>query len=171
VVFVATPNEGTPLADPKNIPGALDRLATLVSLFPDAAPTIALGAVLSWAAQAVASGLKALPGLADMAPGSGLLQALGATPSNAIDYWAVTSNYGPTEPLLSAVVDAGVDRLFGRQENDLVVPTAGVASFRGTTLPDVRVRRFGLGNGGGVMHTRFFQERSTWAHVASALIP
>jgi hypothetical protein len=170
VVFVATPNDGTALADPANIPAALDRLATLVSLFPDAAPTLALGAVLSWAGYTAAAGLKALPGLADMAPGSPLLTALGAAPSNEDDYWAVTSDYEPGEPLLRAFVDSGVDRLFGNVSNDLVVPAEGVSTFHGTRLAAPRVTAFGRNGGGAVMHTRFFRERATWGHIERALL-
>ncbi len=170
VVFVATPNNGTPLADPENIPAALDRLATLVNLLPDAAPTVALGAVLAWAGYTAAAGLKALPGLADQAPGSALLAALDASVTSLDDYWAVTADYAPNEPLLRAVVDSGVDRLFGNAPNDLVVPTLGVSSVRGTPLPASRVESFGQAGGGTVMHTRFFRERQTLEHLERALL-
>jgi len=170
VVFVATPNDGTPLADPENIPAALDRLATLVNLLPDAAPTVALGAVLAWAGYTAAAGLEALPGLADQAPGSALLAALDSSVTSLDDYWAVAADYAPGEPLLRAVVDSGVDRLFGKAPNDLVVPTLGVSRFRGTALPASRVECFGQDGGGTVMHTRLFRERGTWEHLEKALL-
>jgi hypothetical protein len=96
IVFVGTPNAATDLADPKDVPAILNRLAAIIGLLKDAPPVLALGAVLSIASglaqsilegvsDLVDTGLKALPGLVDMSPGSAFL----GQPSSPVPnrYW------------------------------------------------------------------------------------
>jgi pimeloyl-ACP methyl ester carboxylesterase len=169
VVFVATPNNGTDLADANNIPGKLDRLATIVSLLPDSGTTIALGAVFSWAGTVAQGVFKGLPGLRDQSPGSDLLKALntpvaaGANPS--ADYFALQSNYTPSGGLAKAILNAGVDRLFGKKQNDLIVPTLGVSEIDAAMLDDNRVKYFGQKDKDNVSHTDFFSRAETWKHI------
>jgi len=51
IVFVATPNAGTALADPPRIPEFVDRLANYVNMLPDAALTVAAGPCCHWPAR------------------------------------------------------------------------------------------------------------------------
>jgi pimeloyl-ACP methyl ester carboxylesterase len=173
VVFVATPNNGTDLADANNIPGKLDRLATIVSLLPDSGTTIALGAVFSWAGTVAQGVFKGLPGLRDQSPGSDLLKALntpvaaGGNPS--ADYFALQSNYTPSGGLAKAVLNAGVDRLFGEKQNDLIVPTLGVSEIDAAMLDENRVKYFGQKDKDNVSHTDFFSRVETWKHILAYL--
>jgi hypothetical protein len=169
VVFVATPNNGTDLADPNNIPAKLDRLATIVSLLPDSGATIALGAVFSWAGTVAQGMLKGLPGLRDQCTDSDLLRAFnppatrGADPS--LDYFAVQSNYTPSGGMAKVILNAEVDRLFGEKQNDLVVPTLGVSKIDSSMLDESRVKYFGQHGEDNVPHTDFFSRSETWNHI------
>jgi hypothetical protein len=169
VVFVGTPNNGTDLADPTNIPAKLDRLATVVSLLPDSGTTISLGAVLACAGTVAQGVLKGLPGLQDQSPGSDLLKALNepvtAAADPRLDYYAIQSNYTPSGGLAKAILDGEVDRLFSKKQNDLIVPTLGVSEIDSSVLSENRVKYFGQDGGDNVSHTDFFSRSETWEHI------
>jgi hypothetical protein len=173
VVFVGTPNNGTDLADPDNIPAKLNRLATIISLLPDSGTTIALGAVFSWAGTVAQGVLKGLPGLQDQAPDSDLLVALNAAAVTGsdprLDYYAVQSSYTPSGGLAKAIMTAEVDNLFGKKLNDLVVPTLGVSNIDASGLAEDRVKYFGQNGKDNVSHTDFFSRSETWNHILAHL--
>ncbi len=166
VVFVATPNAGTDLAVPKNIPGFVERLTNYVNMLPDSAGTIAAGALMSLAAAIAEVGLPRVPGLADQAPGNELLEALRPPHGAADRFFAFQANFKASGDLIQVLRGAAIDRLFGRQENDVVVPTDGVSRSAGFELQDVRVVRFGPDD--GVHHTNFFSHPSI-ARIATFL--
>lgn len=156
IVFVATPNAGTPLADPERLPGFVERLVNVVNMLPDSALTLASGALLSLAAAIVEVGLPRLPGLADQAPGSPLQQAL-APPANGTEgFHAFASDYEPVGNLIDVVKNAAVDRIFEAVGNDLVVPTDGVATTPYFSLPAERVFQFPRAR--GVHHSLYFSQ-------------
>jgi len=152
-----------------SIPTKLDRLATIVSLLPDSGTTIALGAVFSWAGMVAQGVLTILPGLRDQCPGSDLLRALNAPATAAVnpslDYFALQSNYTPSGGLAKAMLNAGVDRLFGEKQNDLIVPTLGVSEIDSSMLDENRVKYFGQNGRDNVAHTDFFSRSETWDHI------
>ncbi|MBN1653529.1 MAG: alpha/beta hydrolase [Deltaproteobacteria bacterium] len=158
IVFVATPNAGTQLAQPERIPDFVERLTNYVNMFPDGVLSIGAGALMSIAAAIVEVGLPRLPGLADQAPDSDLLRALSAAEGNgtADRYFAFRANFEPSGNLVDVVKDAVVDRVFGPIENDLVVPTNGVTSTPTFNLPPAQCIAFGPGD--GVHHTNFFKQ-------------
>jgi pimeloyl-ACP methyl ester carboxylesterase len=155
-VFVATPNAGTPLADPARLPGFVERLVNVVNLLPDSALTLASGALLSLAAAIVEVGLPRLPGLVDQAPGSPLQQALKPPPGGSDGFHAFASEYAPVGNLVDAIRNAAVDRIFESIDNDLVVPSGGVATTPYFTLPPERVCVFPPER--GVHHSLFFSQ-------------
>jgi hypothetical protein len=112
---------------------------------------------------------KGLPGLRDQSPGSDLLKALntpvatGANPS--ADYFALQSNYTPSGGLAKAILNAGVDRLFGEKQNDLIVPTLGVSEIDAAMLDENRVKYFGQKDKDNVSHTDFFSRVEIWKHI------
>lgn len=178
IAFVGTPNNGTDLADPNNIPKTLNRLANIATLIPGAGLSIA--GVLSWAAFIAEAGFKSLPGLVDQCPGSDLLLALNhPSPSTSVsptdDYFAIQSNYEPGQDssLGKAILDhagtAVVDFLFRNDRNDLVVPTLGVSRIDEGQLDSKRVKYFGQIQKDDVAHTRFFEQPDTWNHVLTSL--
>jgi pimeloyl-ACP methyl ester carboxylesterase len=156
IVFVATPNGGTQLAEPTRVPQFVERLTNYVNMLPDSAVVIASGALLSIAAALAEVALPRLPGLADQAPESPLLREL-APPARAADrFFAFRANYEANGDLLDIIKDHAVDRIFEQMENDLVVPTEGVSKTSRFDLPVARLVSFGPGT--GVHHTNFFAQ-------------
>ena len=156
IVFVATPNAGTPLADPERLPGFVERLVNVVNLLPDSGLTIASGALLSLAAAIVETGLPRLPGLVDQAPGSELQRALQPPPNGTEGFHAFASDYQPSGNLIDVVKNRAVDRIFEAVGNDLVVPTGGVAQTPYFELPAERV--FVFARDRAVHHSLFFSQ-------------
>lgn len=167
IVFVGTPNTGTQLADPKDIPHALNLLANVASLFPGAG--LALGGILSWAAYVAEAGFGALPGLQNMNPGNEFLTLLNqgsgdGKPSPLADYSVVESSFS-VDGIVNQVLLAAVKYLFKGNLNDLIVPTLGVSEIDGVGLAPEVVYRFD----GDVAHTRYFERPETWQRIESAL--
>lgn len=154
IVFVATPNAGTPLAIPDNISGFVERLVNVVNFLPDSVLTVAAGALMSIAASIAEVGLPHLPGLADQAPGSDLLQALRPSLQAVDGYRAFEAAFKPQGGLVDALGNAALDHLFDRDPNDLVVPTDGVSTTPFFRLSRNRVFRFAADD--AVHHTNFF---------------
>ena len=156
IVFVATPNAGTQLAEPERLPAFVERLTNYVTMLPDSALTLASGALMSIAGSIAEVGLPRLPGLADQAPNSMLLRSL-APPDGVSDrYFGFRANYSASGDLVDVVKDKVMDRIFERIENDLVVPTTGVSTTTSFDLPVTRVVSFGTHR--GVHHTNFFTQ-------------
>ncbi len=156
IVFVATPNAGTPLADPERLPGFVERLVNVVNLLPDSGLTIASGALLSLAAALVETGLPRLPGLVDQAPGSELQRGLEPPAGGTEGFHAFASDYEPSGNLIDVVKNRAVDRIFEAVGNDLVVPTNGVALTPYFELPATRV--FVFPRERAVHHSLFFSQ-------------
>ena len=154
IVFVATPNAGTALADPPRIPDFVERLTNYVNMLPDATLTVAGGALLSLAGSVAEVGLPRLPGLADQAPGSPLQRKLVPPPGGTEGFHAFCASYKPEGSFVSIFKDATVDRIFATEPNDLVVPTGGVACTPYYELPADRV--FSFEPGRQVHHSAFF---------------
>jgi hypothetical protein len=170
VVFVGTPNAGTDLADPKNLPSTLDRIANAIHMLPDAPLTFALGAVFAVAAYVSETGLDALPGLVDQAPASRFLTKLNAPKCPSIDvqgYFGIEAEFHPDGGIAAAMLDKGVDRLFRGNANDIVVPTLGVSQVASAKLPPLQVKQYGLAD--HVHHTSFFRHLPTWEYIAESL--
>jgi len=157
IVFVATPNAGTALADPEGIPQFVERLTNYVNMLPDAALTIASGALLSLAGAVAEVTLPRLPGLADQAPGSPLQEQLAPPPGGTSGFFAFSSDYEPDGDLINVVKDASVDRIFAGEKNDLVVPSAGVAHTPHFDLPEDRIVAFAPKR--HVHHSAFFGQK------------
>lgn len=166
IVFVATPNNGTALADEKNIVGLLDRVATLANIMPGTPIVEALDAVLA-VVKTVAHGvLTGLSGLAAMRPNGDFLSDLNRGAAVSADYYALAANYEPANPGLKALVtgakDALIDVVFSGAPNDLVVPTVGV--YQGATdanfpIPEQNLLIFPPER--GISHSTFWAEPET----------
>ncbi len=172
IVFVGTPNIGTQLADPDDIPHALDLLANVAAFFPGAG--LALAGVLSSAAYVAEAGFKALPGLQNMCPGNDFLTELNESapagaPSPLPDYYAIQSSFS-LDGIVNQVLLAAVKYLFKGKLNDLIVPTLGVSEIDGTDLPSTVIYYYGKPPASdAVAHTRYFEHPDTWKEIQSAL--
>jgi hypothetical protein len=136
VVFVGAPNAGTVLTDTKHLGDLIDSYTNILNFFPDNGVTEVLQGVITVMKQLAVGALKGLPGLESMLPGGPFLQDwLNRGPKGAELYYAIASNYEPTQPGLAAwAKNRLMDRVFDHAANDLVVPTLGVYEGNGSAL-------------------------------------
>ena len=167
IMLVGTPDIGTPLADPNDLPKAVSRLASILSSFSQGVAEIGLGALLTIFGGIVEGGIGALPGLEDMDPGSPLLGELNTPPLNPAFYFGVEADYQPAGGLARAIENNGVDALFLGELNDLIVPTLGVSMVKGQALPAVQVDEYGQAT--GVYHLNYFYQSGTWDKILQCL--
>ncbi len=167
VVFVGTPNNGTPLADSEHLGVLLDRMATIANLFPGVPAAEIFDAVLA-VVKVVAHGvLTGLDGLAAMRPGGDFLNRLNAGGPTEATYYGISSNFEPTRPglkrLLQGAQDTFIDFVFQDAANDLVVPTLGVsAGFESRAFPLEGDRVLSFEGNAGITHSTY------WSHPATA---
>jgi hypothetical protein len=140
--FVATPNKGTVLADPKHMLEMIDLFTNLITAFPDGPTVYSLEVVLSLIKLVAYSGLRSLPGLAAMAP-DGLVSELNKKKTNSTTkYAAAAARFAPDrmsdENCAKYLLSAMMKRVFAQGEhsvaNDLVVPSEGVYELNGCSL-------------------------------------
>jgi pimeloyl-ACP methyl ester carboxylesterase len=167
-VLVGVPNQGTPLANPHDLPDAVSRLASIATSLPGGIAAFGLGALLAIFGGIVESGVGALPGLEDMNPGNPFLNQLNAASTNIVPYFAIEANYQPSGGLAEAIENDGVDALFQSAENDLVVPTLGVSNLNGQTLPGGQTDTFA--QSANVYHTIYFDQQETWDKILAFLL-
>jgi hypothetical protein len=167
IVLVGTPNEGTPLANPTDLPRAVSRLASIASSFSQDAAAFGLGALFAIFGGIIEGGLGALPGLEDMNPGNPFLVELNSSSSDIAPYYGIEADFHPTDGLATAIENNGVDALFLGQANDLVVPTLGVSDVNGQTLPGVQVDKYP--QSANVYHTDYFYQQGTWDSILGFL--
>ncbi len=125
IVFVASPNGGTPLADPNQPAGLLDAVTNLVGNRPGSE---GFSLVLEMLADVVVDGtIAGLDGLVAMQPGGEYLRELNRHPMPPhVTLRAIAAEYEPaaTAGLLQTKYDDALDRYFGQRSNDRIVPTA-----------------------------------------------
>lgn len=136
IVFVAAPNAGTVLTDTKHLGDLIDSYTNILNFFPDNGVTETLQAIITVMKQLAVGAVKGLPGLESMLPGGPFLKDwLNRGPKEAELYYAIASDYEPTQPGLSAwAKNRLMDQVFEHAENDLVVPTLGVFEGNGSPL-------------------------------------
>ena len=129
-VLVGTPNQGTPLARPENLPHWLDGNAAHLASMPRAGASASLEGLLG-VARFVALGLDSrLPGLEAQQPGSDTLRALAEIDSPQ-RWFSIGANF-------ERPAEAEGDPLFGDTPNDRVVPSDGC--HLPTATPDDSLR-------------------------------
>jgi pimeloyl-ACP methyl ester carboxylesterase len=172
IVFVGTPNIGTQLADPKDIPYALEVLSNVASLIPGAGLTLA--GIFSGAAFVAENGFKVLPGMRNMNPSDDFLKQLNAVtasglPSPIKDYSAIQSSFSSTH-LVNRILLRGARLLFKDNLNDLIVPTLGTSNIDGNTLADKVIMYFGKApKVESIAHTQYFKQAETWDFILQSL--
>ncbi len=167
IALVGTPNVGTPLANPTDLPEAVSRLASIATSFSQDAAALGLGALFAIFGGIVEGGLGALPGLEDMNPGNPFLTQLNSASNDNTLYYGIEADFQPTGGLATAIENDGVDALFLGKPNDLVVPTLGVSNVNGGTLPDTQVDAYP--QSANVYHTDYFYQLGTWDSILGFL--
>jgi hypothetical protein len=173
IVYVGTPNLGTPLADPAALGHFLDRLSTMLNVVPDgpwSVVTDVLDGVLTTVKVVAQGGLGALPGIASMDPQGTWLDELEKRSLGAVETFGISAEYEPdARPFgLRAGADALVDRVFGREANDCVVPSVGV--FGGNSASAVGEKnRMSFAADRQVWHCSYFGRAETAAALSEWL--
>jgi pimeloyl-ACP methyl ester carboxylesterase len=165
VVFVGAPNAGTTLADSQYIGDFVDSYTNLLNFLPSNGATEILEGVLTIVKMLAVSVLHGLPGLQSMVPAGSFLAQLNTSPVGADRYYALASDYTPTDPGLKAwAINRLLDRVFQKAENDLIVPTVGVYDKNGCGyFPIAEKLVYGLGD--GISHTTYFGAPRTQAQI------
>ena len=175
IVFVGATNSGTILADIKNWNALINRYTSLLNLMPPgpgSAAALMLRSIITVVQLIGAAALKGLDGLTAMDPRGGFIKRLNRPPgAGQVQYRAITSNYEPVGGLKDLVLDGLVDGVFGRVDNDLVVPTAGVyRAGRDPSFPIGRKDRFRFLPAQAVSHTDYFGQRQTSQKIMEWLL-
>lgn len=182
VVFVASPNRGTLLADPDHMTQMLDRYTSALNLFPAVSLVEILDGLLAVVKVLGHGALKGLDGLAAMHPRRVALNV--ETARTGLEYYALTADFDAGKAGLAnlvyrkepaekgrvsvggAVADRVLDDIFRQDANDLVVPTEGVYAWNGNPnfpIPEERIHRFIQTT--SVSHVNFFEHGETSAKL------
>jgi hypothetical protein len=172
VIFVASPNAGTTLADASHLGDLVDLFTNLLNFIPDNGATDILPCVVTVVKMIAVGAFKGLDGLTAMAPAGEFLKQLNSGPApEGVTYRALAADSEPGNAGFAAFAkDALMDRIF-KSDNDLVVPTEGVFDQNGAGLfpiADSACHVFGATD--GVSHTTFFSNRTTQEKLKEWLI-
>lgn len=160
IVFVAAPNSGTTLADPKYMNAYIDSYTNLLNFVPDTGIVEALEGLVTVVKQLAVGALKGLDGLQSMNPAGNFIHTLNEGPVGNTRYYALASNFEPAVPgFKSFAMDRLTDSIF-KANNDLVVPTDGVFSKNGRGGFPID-EKFVFEPSAGVGHTNFFAQKKT----------
>ena len=163
IVFVATPNGGTPLCDAAHVGDLLDVATNLAAVVPDNPVADALEIILELVKDiAVGTTLAELPGLAAMDPNGTYLAELNRrVPDPRITMRAIAADFEPMTAASKVVHlrDRVSDRVFGGEMNDLAVPTRS-AYLRVADFAVAADQRLVLDSSHGVEHSAY------WQHMA-----
>ncbi|MDA0181904.1 caspase family protein [Solirubrobacter phytolaccae] len=161
VIFVATPNAGTALADGAHLGDLLDTYTNVLNFVPDNGVTDVLEGIVTVAKMVAVGAMKGLDGLRSMVPDGEFQRWLNAGPKpQGTTYCALAADYEPTSPALRGfIADAVMDTIFKQLGNDLVVPTDGVYAANGAASFPIADRHV-FAKDAGVVHTNFFANRT-----------
>jgi len=168
VVFVAAPNAGTVLADPKHMKEWIDSYTNILNFFPPNGVTDVLETVITVVKHAAIGALKGLTGLQSMNPKGTYLKRLNTEVASNPKYFAMAANYEPRDAGWKQMLkDRAMDDVFGG-DNDLVVPTSGVFSKNGSTLFPIK-DRLEFGDDEGVYHSGFWANETAQKRLSKWL--
>lgn len=173
VIFVGTPNLGTDLADPDNLPTLLGCFATMLNAMPSSG-CVLIGGILKCVAAVARGGLNYLPGLADQAlyangrTGDFLttLNGLSLPPGRTATYHAIQASHVPNSRLLQTAAKAVRKVCFGNRVNDLVVPTHSMAQLGVSGRVTGGVFEY---RNQPVHHVNYFAQQPTWTTILNWL--
>lgn len=167
VVFVATPNAGTVLADQEYLSKFIDTYTNLLRYIPGKAVDI-IETVIEIAKYIAVTGMKSFPGLQAMNPRGEFLQKLNCPPESQSKYFAISSNFEPADKKFSSWVKDNLTDAIFKTENDCVVPTAGVYSEN--NCPSFPIREaFVYPPDMGINHETYFTNSATTEKIISWL--
>ena len=171
VVFAATPNNGTVLANPEHFGTLIDSMTNLLLFVPDNGVTEVLETVITAAKHIAVGAFKGLEGLMAMTPDGEFLTSLNASPKGDTNYFALAANFEPTNHGWKVFAkDRLMDAIFKDTENDLVVPTGGVHEANtSANFPIANPLLFAATD--GISHSDFFRHRKAVDQILTWLQP
>jgi CHAT domain-containing protein/triacylglycerol esterase/lipase EstA (alpha/beta hydrolase family) len=125
IVFAATPNNGTPLADVDRIDAFLGMAINVTAVIPDNPVTDAIGIALEVVREVLEGAVEAIDGITYMQPGSGPLRELAKNGAGDTVFRAIATHYEPRsdDGALRRAANYAMDKAFRGEANDLLVPT------------------------------------------------
>jgi hypothetical protein len=167
IVFVATPNAGTVLTDKKHLGDFIDTYTNLLNFFPDTGIVEILEAVITVAKQLALDTIAGLDGLQSMLPNGPFLSALNSGARDDKQYFALASDYEPPAVGIASFRDFLMDKIFD-QDNDLVVPTAGVYDKNGSGRFPIEDKRV-FQAADSIPHSGYFARREAREQITEWL--
>lgn len=173
VYFVATPNAGSRLADPRHMVDMIDVFTNLITQFPDGPITYSLEIILALVKLHVVAAETSLPGLAAMGTKDFIKQLNRSTSPSSANYASAAADYEPDPErdngfFTGKFADVIIDRVFEKSENDIVVPRDGVFHANGhPSFPITRNLVFAAND--HVWHSGFFAEPRALTHIKEFL--
>jgi len=162
VVFVASPNDGTPLVETDHMGELVDTYTNILSFLPDNLFTDSLEVIIALVKQLSMATLAGLDGLQAMRKDGEFFSRLVSGASKHEGYHAIAADFDPIDPSLKQfIADRLADRVFA-ERNDLVVPTESVFRANGTpSFPIPQSTRLVLSGTNSVHHGGFFNHPNT----------
>ena len=135
LLMIGVPNAGTALADGDHILSFIDSYTTLLNLLPAPAVVDVLETLVTVMKQVALGAFKGLDGITSMLPKGEYLAKLniGLRSQIPTHYYAMGSNFEPSQPGFGQFKDGIIDKIFGI-DNDGIVPTEGVAGGNGSSM-------------------------------------
>ena len=135
LLMIGVPNAGTALADGDHILSFIDSYTTLLNLLPAPAVVDVLETLVTVMKQVALGAFKGLDGISSMLPKGEYLAKLNIGLRSQIQthYYAMGSNFEPSQPGFGQFKDGIIDKIFGI-DNDGIVPTEGVAGGNGSSM-------------------------------------
>ena len=159
IVFVASPNAGTVLAEPSYLGDYIDTYTNLSNFVPGNHAVDVLEGVITVVKHIAVGAVSGLDGLRAMRPGGEFLTWLNAPATNPARYFAVAGDYEPAIAGWKAFAkNRLMDQIF-REANDLVVPTSGTFAGNGSNHFPIATRHEFSGDQ-GVDHTGYFGNKA-----------
>lgn len=161
VLFVATPNAGTPLADGDHLGQFISITTSLMNVLPDNVITDGMTIGLEVLKEYVlGAAFRAIEGVSVMNPSSEVLAELNANSQpNDVTYRAIAANFEPRSDhgALRRARDFAMDTVFGGRDNDLVVPTRSAYARTGEFQVGTDARMV-LDSSFGIDHSTFWNK-------------
>ena len=160
IIFVASPNAGTILADLAHIGDFVDSYTNILNFTPNNLVTEVLQVLITAAKHMTVGALERLDGLQAMRPNGPFLRWLNSPATNPGHYFSVAGNYEPQERAWRQyVANRLMDRIF-KAPNDLVVPTVSTYGANGSNHFPIATR-LDFSEIDGVHHTEYFGNNVT----------
>ncbi len=155
VVFVGSPNAGTPMAVGREMGRFFDTYTNLFCRLPSLSGMDALAVVLESIKHVATIGMAGLKGLRSMEPGGSFGQRLAqGSVGPGVRYFAVASDFRPTDRVLARLMATQLKGLF-EGPHDFVVPVESVYGENGSPRFPV-AERLVLSGDEAMSHVEYF---------------